>query len=126
MWMDQEVQRLDDCILDHPYLDDMREWVGDDVIATLLSSAPEALRAEIASLRAAWERADLAEIREVGHRLKGAAGSVACRRLASMGQMIQTLPDLPKDAGFLDPIADAVEEAAISIAAYVDGLAIKA
>lgn len=116
-----ELHHSDEPILDTPYLDDMREWVGGEALITLLACAPEALKAELAILRAAWDRADLSEVRETGHRLKGAAGSVACRRLAAMGHTVQTLRGLD-ESHLLDMLDDAVEAALSAIAAYAEGL----
>lgn len=112
---------MDDPILYTPFLDDMREWLGDDVLVPLLDCAPEALRAEMGALRVAWHRADLDEVRETGHRIKGAAGSVACRRLASMAHTFQMLDGL-EDSRMLDTLHAAVEDAASAITAYSSGL----
>jgi Signal transduction histidine kinase len=78
-------------VVDDSYLEDMRQWVGDDTLLGLLGSAPDSFTGEMAIIRAAWECGDLDVVRETAHRLKGAAGSVGCRRLSSFAHVIQKL-----------------------------------
>ncbi|MCR6632298.1 MAG: response regulator [Magnetospirillum sp.] len=80
-------------ILDGSYLDDLRQWVGDATVLTLLASAPASFNDEMAAIRAAWSRRDPQSMRENAHRLKGAAGSVGCRRLAELAQTLQKMRD---------------------------------
>lgn len=76
-------------LLDHAYLEDMRQWIGDSTLLTLLSTAPDSFNGELAAIRTAWLGRMVEEVRENAHRLKGAAGSVGCRRLAAMAQDLQ-------------------------------------
>ncbi|MGE5514461.1 MAG: ATP-binding protein [Bacteroidota bacterium] len=78
-------------VLDPAYLDDMRQWVGDATLLTLLATAPDSFNDELASIRTAWRDGDLQGVRENAHRLKGAAGSVGCRRLAEVAQAAQKI-----------------------------------
>lgn len=102
-------------LLDTPYLDDMRGWLGDDVLASLLLTAPESFAAELATIETKWRNADLREVQEAGHRLKGAAGSVACRRLSDAGQTFQMLSGLDRPAMIEDL---KTEVAAAALAEY--------
>ncbi len=78
-------------VLDNAYLEDMRQWVGDSTLLGLLATAPDSFTGELAAIRSAWNAKDLQTVRETGHRLKGAAGSVGCRRLADLGHQFQKL-----------------------------------
>ncbi|HLO75177.1 MAG TPA: ATP-binding protein [Magnetospirillum sp.] len=99
-------------VLDDAYLEDMRQWVGDATLLSLLATAPTSFFDELQAIRAAWEAGDITGVRENAHRLKGAAGSVGCRRLAEVAQGLQKLPDADLGAtGHLDQLAEAVEAA---------------
>lgn len=76
-------------LLDFAYLEDMRQWVGDATLLTLLATAPGSFLGEMEAIRAAWHKGDAEGVRENAHRLKGAAGSVGCRRLAALAQTLQ-------------------------------------
>lgn len=104
-------------VLDIAYLDDMRGWIGDDVLASLLEVAPESFAGELASIETNWQAADLREVQEAGHRLKGAAGSVACRRLSDAGQTFQLLPALDQP-GVIDELRAEVAAAKAALAEY--------
>lgn len=80
-------------VLDPAYLDDMRQWVGDETLLNLLATAPDSFNTELASIRLAWNSGNAQAVRENAHRLKGAAGSVGCRRLADMAQALQKMAD---------------------------------
>ncbi len=115
--MHESAVPADTPVLDMAYLDDMRGWVGDDVLMELLKAAPPNLAAMIEAVREAWRNGDVETVREAGHRLKGGASSIACRRLADLGQAIQLLKSL--DDATLLPRLDAEERAAMAaIAAY--------
>lgn len=92
-------------VLDPAYLEDMRQWVGDATLVTLLTTAPDAFQEELTAIRAAWHDGNLQGVRENAHRLKGAAGSVGCRRLSDTAQTIQkiTREDLG-NAGYLSQL----------------------
>ncbi len=83
----------DQPMLDRAYLDDMRQWVGDATLASLMDTAPQSFAFELAALKTAWGSGDLAEFREVAHRLKGAAGSIGCRQLSERASTLQGLGD---------------------------------
>jgi HPt (histidine-containing phosphotransfer) domain-containing protein len=51
------------------------------------------LRGEIDTIRSLLARKDLAEIREVGHRLKGSGGSYGLHHISELGEKIQKLQD---------------------------------
>lgn len=76
-------------LLDQAYLEDMRQWVGDSTLLTLLATAPASFSDELAAIRAAWHGGNVDAVRENAHRLKGAAGSVGCRRLSALAQTLQ-------------------------------------
>lgn len=76
-------------VLDEAYMNDMRQWVGDGTALTLLAAAPDSFRDELQAITAAWNNGDGKSVRENAHRLKGAAGSVGCRRLAETAQILQ-------------------------------------
>lgn len=80
-------------VLDPAYLDDMRQWVGDSTVLALLAAAPQSFRDELTQITEAWQARNLRGVRENAHRLKGAAGSVGCRRLADTAQSIQKSGD---------------------------------
>lgn len=80
-------------VLDMDYVEDMRHWVGDATVTSLMTSAPQSFTQELADLREAWHEGDIQTVREKAHRLKGAAGSVGCRRLSDLAQIIQKLPE---------------------------------
>ncbi|MEW5727904.1 MAG: Hpt domain-containing protein [Pseudomonadota bacterium] len=104
-------------VLDIAYLDDMRGWVGEEVLAGLLDAAPGSLAEMIAAIQEAWAAADLGEVREAGHRLKGGASSIACRRLADIGHRIQFLAGLD-DRAVLAELEAEGGEATAAIASY--------
>jgi hypothetical protein len=79
-------------IIDHEYLDELRHWVGQTTLVELAEIAPEVFGVEAGAVRQAWQQGDVDALREAGHRLKGVASSLACRRLASLGQFIQHAP----------------------------------
>lgn len=108
-------------VLDAAYLDDMRGWVGDEVLAELLEAAPMSLDDMIGGVRGAWENGDLAAVHEAGHRLKGGAASIACRRLAELAHRIQTITGL-EDSAALTRISREAEAAKDAIAGYRAGL----
>ncbi|HSV28296.1 MAG TPA: Hpt domain-containing protein [Candidatus Omnitrophota bacterium] len=111
-------------LLDVPYLDDMREWLGDEALAGLLATAPEQLESELAALAGHWRAGDLAAVRESGHRIKGAAGSVACRRLSALGHRVQLLDAF--DEPLLADVTAAVAAATAALAEYRAGLVVPA
>jgi len=89
-------------VLDSAYLEDMRQWVGDATLLSLLATAPESFNGELTTIRSASEAQDFQLMRETAHRLKGAAGSVGCRRLADLAHQIQRMDmaELAKYDGF--------------------------
>lgn len=102
-------------VLDPTYLDDMRQWVGDQTLLTLLASAPESFMTELAAIRLAWEDGNAQGVRENAHRLKGAAGSIGCRRLADLAQAMQGIAD--DDLSALGRLRELETEVATAIAA---------
>lgn len=84
-------------VLDPTYLEDMRQWVGNEALQALLATAPDSFRAELAAIQAGWTAGDLRAVRENAHRLKGAAGSVGCRRLADAAQVLQKIGAITPD-----------------------------
>ncbi|MGE5478101.1 MAG: ATP-binding protein [Bacteroidales bacterium] len=110
-----EAEATDAPVLDGHYLEDMRQWVGDSALLTLLATAPDSFNAELASIQAAWREGNAVSARENAHRLKGAAGSVGCRRLAELAQQIQKLN--PSDLGDPGLLGRLEGEVAAAIAA---------
>ncbi|MGE5545911.1 MAG: Hpt domain-containing protein [Solirubrobacterales bacterium] len=104
-------------VIDIAYLEDMREWVGDDTLRTLIDDAPASIAAELASISQSWQADDLHAVRENGHRLKGAAGSLALRRLADLGHTVQRIDDLA-DGQVLGLLEDTAAEALRALADY--------
>lgn len=99
-------------VLDLAYLEDMRQWVGDDTLLSLLSTAPESFAGELTAIGAFWDSGDLHMVRETAHRLKGAAGSIGCRRLADMAHRLQKMEDAELvDAGHLGALNEAIDAA---------------
>lgn len=80
-------------VLDLDYLEDMRQWVGDDTLLSLLSTAPASFDGELTTIGAAWDSGDIHMVRETAHRLKGAAGSIGCRRLADLAHRLQKMTE---------------------------------
>jgi CheY-like chemotaxis protein len=106
-------------VLDSAYLDDMRQWVGDETVLALLATAPDSLRGEFAALRAAWAAGDLHQVHETGHRMKGAAGSVGARRLAALAHAMQNLSPAEFTGTLrLDGLAAALDTAMAALAAW--------
>lgn len=104
-------------VLDHAYLEDMRQWVGEATVLALLAGAPASFDEELAAITRAWESGDKRRLRENAHRLKGAAGSVGCRRLADVAQSIQH-EDGPGDRRRLDRLTAEAAAAAVAITAW--------
>lgn len=102
-------------LLDHDYLEDMRQWIGDATLLTLLATAPDSFRSEQDAIRAAWHAGQVDNVRENAHRLKGAAGSVGCRRLAALAQALQKVA--AEDLAALDLLQELEMEVAAAIAA---------
>lgn len=110
---------IDAPIVDLSYLEDMRQWVGDDSLIGLLATAPESFNGELAAIRAAWEIMDLQAVRETAHRLKGAAGSVGCRRLAEMANQLQKMSEGElAERQRLDDLIEEVRTAVVEITAW--------
>lgn len=106
-------------VLDSAYMDDMRQWVGDATALTLLAAAPESFRDELAAITAAWGNGDEKTVRENAHRLKGAAGSIGCRRLADAAQALQKTGALNlADRAPLDHLTQEVAAAIDAAAAW--------
>ncbi len=100
-------------VLDPAYLDDLRQWVGDATALTLLAAAPESFRDELAAITAAWHGGDAKGVRENAHRLKGAAGSIGCRRLAEAAQALHKTEAI--DLGDRAPLQRLTAEVAAAI-----------
>lgn len=105
-------------LLDHAYLEDMRQWVGDTTLLTLMSTAPESFNGELEAIGAAWQSGNVTGVRENAHRLKGAAGSVGCRRLAAMAQALQKVA--AEDLRRTDLLNELKHEVAAASAATTD------
>lgn len=106
-------------IIDDAYLEDMRQWVGDATLLSLLATAPESFTGELAAIQAAWQSGDLAAVHETAHRLKGAAGSVGCRRLAETAHRMQKLTQAEfGEARHLDQLIAEVTTAKIEVSQW--------
>ena len=105
--------------LDPDYIEDMRQWVGDSTVLALLAAAPQSFREELSRITAAWEAGDSRTVRENAHRLKGAAGSVGCRRLSETAQAIQKGdPSDLSDRHLLDRLTAEVDRAIAAAATW--------
>lgn len=102
-------------VLDPAYVEDMRQWVGDQTLLSLLATAPESFNTELNAIRLAWNSGNGQGVRENAHRLKGAAGSVGCRRLAEMAQSLQKMADM--DLIAIERLEALEQEVAAAIAA---------
>jgi HPt (histidine-containing phosphotransfer) domain-containing protein len=69
-----------------------KDPVGEEILE-FRSLYIDYLRGEIDTLRSLLVRKDLAEIREVGHRLKGSGGSYGFHHISELGEEIQNLSD---------------------------------
>ncbi|MBX9635806.1 MAG: response regulator, partial [Magnetospirillum sp.] len=102
-------------VIDRAYLEDMRQWVGDTTLLSLLATAHDSFTGELAVIRKGWASGDLTSVRETAHRLKGAAGSVGCRRLADLSHRIQKLTQA--ELGENQILEDLIQEVAIALEA---------
>ncbi|MBC7905794.1 MAG: response regulator [Rhodospirillaceae bacterium] len=106
-------------ILDVAYLEDMRQWVGDDTLVSLLATAPDSFNGELSAIGSAWERGDLNMVRETAHRLKGAAGSIGCRRLSDLAHRLQKMDEAElSEAGYLDTLTTEISAALCELAQW--------
>jgi HPt (histidine-containing phosphotransfer) domain-containing protein len=106
-------------VTDRAYLDDMRGFVGDETLISLIDCAGTSLRGDLASLAAAAASGDLTEVREAAHRLKGAAGSIGATRLAAMAQSCQAGPELVvADPATLAGLETALDDADAALVLY--------
>jgi signal transduction histidine kinase/CheY-like chemotaxis protein len=82
-----------------PPIDDtvLAELTGGDpeVAAAVLQDFVEASRTDLEALEAALATGDLDDVRRQAHRVKGASRLVGARRLAHLGQELETLADDP-------------------------------
>ncbi len=108
-------------VIDDEYLADMRGWLGDAVLADLLAGAPASFRPAIAELAANWQAGAVADMREVAHRLAGAAGSIGARRLAELARRCQRLPDAECSADVVRGLETAVDEALAALSVIAAG-----
>lgn len=104
-------------VIDDDYLEDMRQWVGDATLISLLETAPDSFNGEMTAIRQAWDTGDVQTIRETSHRLKGAAGSVGCRRLADLAHVIQKLT--PTDVAGRQLLESLEQEVAMAAAEII-------
>ncbi|MBC7950655.1 MAG: response regulator [Rhodospirillaceae bacterium] len=99
-------------VLDLAYLEDMRQWVGDDTLLSLLSTAPDSFSEERTAMSTGWQNGDLSMVRETAHRLKGAAGSIGCRRLSELAHRLQRMTEAELSApGHLDDLTREMDAA---------------
>lgn len=108
-------------VVDRPYLDDMRQWIGDDTLLVLIEHAPRAFLGEACELRRLWDIGDMMAAREVAHKLKGSASSVGCRRLSEAALAAQlALESDNSGREILEAVAREVEIALDGLHAYRD------
>ncbi len=107
-------------VVDDDYLAEMRAWLGEAVLADLLTGAPASFRPAMAELTANWRAGAVADMREVAHRLAGAAASVGARRLAELARRCQRMPEAECGDAVVLGLETAVDEALAALAAIVE------
>lgn len=106
-------------ILDEAYLSEMQRFIGPQALGELLATAPASFRPLIAEAEACWQNGALEDLREVAHRLAGAAASIGAQRLAAAARRCQNMPNGQLDEATVRALGAVAEEALAALADYL-------